>query len=58
MILVANMSHHQEEMKFELKIKKVQCKKPHKIVNTIVIPQYLTTHCLYTEHFMDGKLDS
>ena len=47
------MSHHQEEMKFELKIEKVQ-----KIVNTKVIPQYLTTHCLYTEHFMDGKLDS
>ena len=52
------MSHQQEEMKFELKIKKVQCKKPHKIVNTKVTPQYLTTHCLYTEHFMDGKLDS
>ena len=48
------MSHHQEEMKFELKIKKVQCKKPHKIVNTKVIPQYLTLF-LCAEHFMDLK---
>ena len=46
------MSHHQEEMKFELKIKKVQCKKPHKIVNTKVIPQYLTTHCLYVQNIL------